>query len=163
MSGLELLLLWHYTITKRKLEQKYLFPIIKGNQDRNSSREGFSRDQPMQRPCKGPYYSIVLHVFLIMLSYRIRATSLEVSQPTSHNLSHKSVIKKMTYSVAYNQVLWRYFLNRDFWSKMTSLSQDDIKLDSMLCELLSSMTYAPDLCSSLELSGNITPSLKIYK
>lgn len=47
--------------------------------------------------------------------------------------------------------------------KMTGLSQDDIKLASMLCELLSSMTYAPDLCSSLELSGNITPFLKIYK
>jgi hypothetical protein len=96
--------------------------ITEGSEDRNSNREGTWRQELIDGGHGG--------VLLSLLSYRPQDHSPGVAPPTmSWALPHQSLVKKMSYRLAYNLNLWRYFLNRGFpLSDDSTLCQVDVKL-----------------------------------
>ena len=77
--------------------------IIKGSQDRNSSRAGTWRQELMQRPWRSAAYWLVSPGLLTLLCYPgPPAQGCPYLQWT-----HQSLIKKMPYRPACSQILWR--------------------------------------------------------
>jgi hypothetical protein len=101
--------------------------IIKGNQDRTSYGAGTWRRELMQR---GASSWLALHSLFNLLSYR---TPVPMIPPTMDwDLLYQSLIKEMSYGLAYSLILRRHFVfqlkfppSDDF-----SLYQVDIKLDT---------------------------------
>ena len=140
LSELGLLLLrWNTTIKEtwggKSLAYISVF-IIKGSQDKNSSRAGSWRQELMQRPWRSVAYWLALHNLLSWLFIHPRTASLgRVAITTkSWTLFHQSLIKKMPYRLVYSPILWKTFSQLRLLSDDSSLCQVDIKLVSTLTQ-----------------------------
>jgi hypothetical protein len=82
---------------------------VKEVRTKNSNRAGTWREELMQRPWRHAAYWLVLQGSLSLLCYRT-ITPRTVPPTMGWDLLHQSLIKKMTYRLAYNLILWKHFL-----------------------------------------------------
>lgn len=103
--------------------------ILKGSQDRVSSRAEAWRQELMQRPWRDTSYSLASCGLLSLRSYRTQNHTLRGN--TTRNgcaLPHQPRIKNMLFMLAYSPTLWKHFLNwESLFSDESSLCEVDIK------------------------------------
>ena len=103
------------------------------SQDRNLSRAGTWRQDLMQRPWRGLLPGLLIMICSVCSLTQPRTTSLGMQPHTmAWVLTHQSLIKKMSYRLAYSPILRRhYFLNGgSLLSDDSSLGQVAIKPSS---------------------------------
>ena len=143
VSVLGLLLQWWNTMTKAKWGGKGLFGLhfhSTVHHWRKSGRELKQVRKPGVRSwCRGHEGVLLIGLLFTACSacflVKPRATILGVlSLIIVWALPYQSLIKKMSYSLAYSLILWRHFLSGiSLVSDDASLCQVDIKLASTMC------------------------------
>jgi hypothetical protein len=98
-------------MTKATWGGKALFSLIKGSQDRNSSRAGTWRQELMQTPWRGAAYWLASHNLFSLLSHRTQDNH-QPRDDTTHNglCPATSITKKIAYRPVHNLILWKHFL-----------------------------------------------------
>lgn len=125
LSYLGLLWLWWNTMPKAAWEGKAytsisLF-IIRGSQDRNSSRAGSWRQELMQTPWTGAAYQTVLCDLFILLSYRTQDQQPRDGKNHNSLRPSPSITKKISYRPAYNPIMEAFFFNIEAPSSQMTL------------------------------------------
>lgn len=85
--------------------------IIKGSQDKNKA--GTHKPELMQKPGRSAAYWLPPSGLLSLLSYRTQDYHARYN-PTYNGLSlpYQSLIKKISYKLPYDLILWRHFLSQ---------------------------------------------------
>jgi hypothetical protein len=138
--------------------------ITKGSQDRNSSRAGTWRQEPMQRQWRGAAYWIASQAWSFCFLIEPVTTCPGMPPPTmGYLLLHQSLIEKMSYKLDYSLVSWRHFLNcGSFLSDYYRLCQAKIKLVSipMMYNITSFFKIIFSISQSLNIAISFCDTIK---
>ena len=126
VSSLGFLLLWWNTIMRRQAGEEriysaYTSEILRGSQDRNSSRAGTWRQELIQKPWRGAAHWLASLGFLRLLSYRTQDT--RPGTATHHELGPPPSITN-----------WENTLQLDFTEAFSQLKLLPLWWLSTLCQ-----------------------------